>query len=329
MSPKPRHPNPDRSVPGGTPVSRELLLSRLSIVPTVPAPESSPGEIELSVVVVNYRSREVLIECLASLDVDTGGIRRETFVVDNDPSDGTLDVLTKTFPRVRGVANPENVGFARAVNQGIAATTGEYVLLLNPDCFVERGTVAALMGYLRAHPRTAIVGPRLVGREGKLQYSARSFPDHFTLLFNRYSLLTRLFPRNPFSRRYLLSDWDHASVRPVDWVSGACMMVRRAAIAEVGPMDEAYFMFNEDVDWCRSMRQAGWEVVFVPEGVVRHDIGASRRKVAPKVIIERHRGMIHYFHKHHPTHPALAFIADTAIRTRGLMMLLLNALRPR
>ena len=329
MSPKPRHPDRDRSVPGGTPVSRELLLSRLSIVPTVPAPEPSPGEIELSVVIVNYRSRQVLIECLASLDVDTGGIRRETFVVDNDPSDGTLDVLTKTFPRIRGMANPENVGFARAVNQGIAATTGDYVLLLNPDCFVERGTVGALMGYLRTHPRTAIVGPRLVGREGKLQYSARSFPDHFTFLFNRYSLLTRLFPSNPFSRRYLLSDWDHASVRAVDWVSGACMMVRRAAIAEVGPMDEAYFMFNEDVDWCRRMKQAGWEVVFVPEGVVRHDIGASRRKVATKVIVERHRGMIHYFHKHHPTHPVVAFIADTAIRARGLMMLLLNALRPR
>jgi hypothetical protein len=314
---------------GGVPVSREVLLSRLSIVPAVPTPEPSPAEVDLSVIVVNYRSKTVLIECLASLDVDSGGVRRETFVVDNDPADGTLDALARAFPRVRGVANPENVGFARAVNQGIAATSGEFVLIINPDCFVERGTLAALMGYLRAHPRTGVVGPRMVGREGKLQYSARGFPDHLTFLFNRYSLLTRLFPGNPFSRRYLLSDWDHASVRAVDWLSGACLMVRRAAIAEVGPMDEAYFMFNEDVDWCRRMNQAGWGVVFVPEGVVRHDIGASRRKVSPKVIIERHRGMIHYFHKHHSMHPALAFFADTAIRARGLLMLLTNTLRPR
>jgi GT2 family glycosyltransferase len=329
MSPRKGRDRQDTG-PAGTPLAREALLSRLSIVPTeLVAEPTSSDAIELSVVVVNYRSKTVLIECLASLEVDTGGIRRETFVVDNDPEDGALEALARAYPRALGVANPENVGFARAVNQGIAATTGEFVLIINPDCFVERGTVAALMGYLRTHPRTGVVGPRMVGREGKLQYSARGFPDHFTFIFNRYSLLTRLFPHNPFSQRYLLSDWDHRAVRAVDWLSGACLMVRRAAIDEVGPMDEAYFMFNEDVDWCRRMKLAGWEVVYVPEGVVRHDIGASRRKVASKVIIERHRGMIHYFHKHHPTHPLLAFFADTAIRARGLLMLLANAFRPR
>lgn len=283
---------------------------------------------DLSTVIVNYRSRIPLLDCVASLAVDAAGYKHEIVVVDNDPAGGTLEELARRFPKVRGIANAENVGFARAVNQGIAATTGTFVMIVNPDCFVERGSTTALVGYLRAHPRTGVVGPRMIGRDGKLQYSARSFPEPLTFLFNRYSLLTRLFPRNKYSRRYLLSDWDHASVRSVDWLSGACLMVRRSAIEEVGPMDEKYFMFNEDVDWCRRMKLGGWDVVYVPEAMMHHDIGASRRKVAAKVIIERHRGMIHYFHKYHPANPLVRFAADTIIRLRAGLMLAANALRP-
>jgi hypothetical protein len=283
---------------------------------------------DLSTIIVNYKSRRALLDCLGSLELDANAIDREIVVVDNHPADGALDVLKERFPIVRGIANAENVGFARAVNQGIAATTGEFVLILNPDCFIEQGSIAPLMSYLRSHPKVGVVGPRMVGEDGSLQYSARSFPDHFTFLFNRYSLLTQLFPRNRHIRRYLLLDWDHRSVRAVDWLSGACLMVRRTAIDQVGPMDEAYFMFNEDVDWCRRMKQGGWDVVYVPEAVIHHDIGASRRKVSPKVIVERHRGMIHYFHKYHPANPFLTFLADSAIRLRGALMLAANAMKP-
>jgi len=316
---------------GGVPqVTREMLLSRLAIVPTAPpaTPSRSTG-VTLSTIIVNYKSRAALIECIGSLEVDTGGMACETVVVDNESDRDTLAAIERGFPRVRTIANPDNVGFARAVNQGIAATSGEYVLIVNPDCFIERGSIAAMLGYLRAHPRTGVVGPRMIGRDGRLQSSARGFPDHLTFMFTRYSLLTRLFPRNHYSRRYLLSDWDHASVRPVDWLSGACLVVRRAAIDAVGPMDEAYFMFNEDVDWCRRMRAAGWDVVYIPDAVVRHDIGASRRKVPAKLIIERHRGMIHYFHKHHPSNPLVTFFTDTMIRLRAGLMLVANALRLR
>ena len=285
--------------------------------------------IDLATVIVSYRSREPLLECLAALAADVATIPHETVVVDNDPVDDTLDAAARAFPGVRGIANRENVGYARAVNQGLAATSAEFVLVMNPDCVPERGAVPALIHYLRAHPRTAVAGPMILDSDGTLQYSARSFPDHLTFLFNRYSLLTRLFPNNPYSRRYLLTDWDHTSVRDVDWVSGACMLVRRAAIAEVGGMDEAFFMFNEDVDWCRRMKSAGWTVTFVPEARVVHHVGASRSKVAAKVILERHRGMIHYFHKHHPAHPVVAFFADALIMLRAGLMLTANALRPR
>ncbi len=284
---------------------------------------------ELSSVIVNYRSREALRRCLAALEAEGAGLAHEIVVVDNDPGDDAFAPLAREFRQARGIRNHENVGYARAINQGIAATSGEFVLAMNPDCVLERGSLAALIGYLRAHPRAGVVGPMILDSDGSLQYSARSFPDHLTFLFNRYSLLTRLFPRNRFSRRYLLSDWDHASVREVDWLSGACLMVRRAAIAQVGPMDEAYFMFNEDVDWCRRMRLGGWAVVYVPDARVVHQIGASSKRVSAKVIVGRHLGMIHYFHKFHPSHPLMTFLADTLILARAGLMLMANTVRPR
>lgn len=284
---------------------------------------------DLSVVTVNYRSLDPLLECLASIPGAAPGLSVETVVVDNEQGSGVRGVLAQRFPEVRVVENDENVGYARGVNRGIVETRGEYVLVLNPDCELRPGSLRTLVEYLRAHPQAAVAGPKILNPDGTLEYSARSFPTHLTFLFNRYSLLTRLFPDNPFSRRYLLTDWDHASVRAVDWMSGACLLVRRSAIEKVGPMDEAYFMFNEDVDWCRRMKLAGLEVVYVPDAVIVHHVGASKRKVAAKVIYGRHLGMIHYFHKHHPTHPLLAFMADTLIMTRAGLMIVFNALRTR
>jgi GT2 family glycosyltransferase len=284
---------------------------------------------DLSVVTVNYRSLDHLLVCLASIPAAAPGLGVEIVVIDNEQGSGVRAALAARFPQARVLENAENVGYARAVNQGIRASGGEFVLVLNPDCELEPGAVRTLVDYLRAHPRAAVAGPKILNPDGTLEYSARSFPTHLTFLFNRYSLLTRLFPNNPFSRRYLLTDWDHASVRGVDWLSGACLVVRRAAIERVGPMDEAFFMFNEDVDWCRRMKLAGFEVVYVPDAVIVHHVGASRRKVAARVIYGRHVGMIHYFHKHHPTNPLLALLADTLIMTRAGLMIAANALRPR
>ena len=283
----------------------------------------------LSTVTVSYNSRDTLPECLRSLAADARGLAAETWVVDNASADGTLARIAEEFPDVRRIANQENVGFARGVNQGIAATTGEFVLVMNPDCVIRPGAVPKLIEYLQTHPGTAVVGPRLEGVDGVLEYSARAFPDPMAFFFNRYSLLTRLFPNNRYSRRYLMSDWDHASVREVDWLSGAFLLVRRTAIERVGPMDETFFMFNEDVDWCRRMKLAGLGVVYVPDAVVVHHVGASRKKVAAKVIVERHRGMIHYFNKHHPANLLVQTMAASAIWMRAGAMLVRNALRTR
>jgi N-acetylglucosaminyl-diphospho-decaprenol L-rhamnosyltransferase len=284
---------------------------------------------DLSTVIVHYRSLDSLPSCLSALAAATRGTDSETVVVDNASGDQVEAWLSREQPGVRLISNSENVGYARAVNQGIAATTGAFVLVMNPDCFLEEHAVQRMIAYAREHPRVGIVGPQLLTADGALEYSARAFPDGLSFLFNRYSLLTRWFPRNRFSRRYLLSDWDHRTARDVDWISGACMLTRRAAIDAVGAMDDGFFMFNEDVDWCRRMGQAGWTVSYVPDARAVHHVGASRGRVSNRVILERHRGMIRYFHKHHPTHPALAAVADAFILLRAGFMMTANALKPR
>jgi GT2 family glycosyltransferase len=282
---------------------------------------------DLSVVVVTYQSRPHIAECLHALDRARSGLAMEVLVVDNASADGTLDEVRAQAPWARIVETGDNLGYAKAVNRGTRESSGEFVLVLNPDCNVGEGALTALHAWMRAHPRCGIAGPLIRNPDGSVEMSARSFPGPSTFLFNRYSLATLLWPGNPWSRRYLLSDWDHASPRSVDWVSGACMYVRRAAIAQAGGMDEAYFMFNEDVDWCHAMKDAGWSVDFVSDAAVVHAVGASRKRVAPRVILERHRGMLHYFRKHHRANPVTDAVVAAAIMLRARLLLLANGWR--
>ena len=286
---------------------------------------------DLSVVVVTYRSKDHILACLRSLatgararDAGSGSLTWECVVVDNDSHDGTPELVEREAPGTRVVRSGANIGYARAVNRGIAETTGAFVLVSNPDCVWSEGSIHELASWLESHARCGIAAPRIVNPDGSLEYSARSYPGPFVLLFNRYSLLTRLWPGNPWTRRYLLTDWDHRTARSVDWASGAALLVRRAAAAEVGGMDEAFFMFNEDVDWCRRMNLAGWSVDYVPGAETVHHIGASHGEVSNRVILERHRGMIHYYRKHHPVPAPLDALAAFVVMARARLLVLLN-----
>jgi GT2 family glycosyltransferase len=286
---------------------------------------------DLSVVVITYQSRDHILACLRSLDAgmraDEGRgspLAWECVVMDNDSRDGTPELVEREAPWARTIRTGANLGYAKAVNRGIAATQGTFVLVLNPDCVWSPGAIHALATWLATHPRCGIAAPRILNSDGSLEYSVRAYPDSFTFLFNRYSLPTRLWPRNPWTRRYLLLDWDHATSRSVDWVSGAAMLARRAAIDVVGPMDEAFFMFNEDVDWCRRMNEAGWSVDYVPAASVVHHIGASKGGVSNRVILERHRGMIHYFRKHHRRPAVIDAVAAFLIMARARLLVLFN-----
>jgi GT2 family glycosyltransferase len=282
---------------------------------------------DLSVVVVTYFSRPHIAECLRALECAKGDLAMEVLVVDNASADGTLDEVRAVAPWARIIETGDNLGYAKAVNIGIRASSGEFVLVLNPDCNVGEDALRVLHAWMRAHPRCGIAGPLIRNPDGSLEMSARSFPGPATFLFNRYSLPTLLWPGNPWSRAYLLSDWDHSSDRTVDWVCGACMYVRRAAIDKSGGMDETYFMFNEDVDWCHAIGNEGWSVDFVAAAHVMHAIGASRKRVAPRVIVERHRGMVHYFRKYHRPNPLLLAIVRIAVAVRARLMLIQNTWR--
>jgi hypothetical protein len=192
---------------------------------------------------------------------------------------------------------------------------------------VHEGAVARLVGYLDAHPEVGAVGARLLESDGRLQYSCRRFPGYFTIFFGRYALLTRLFPGNAASRDYLYLDWDHGSAREVDWVSGACLMVRGTVVETVGAFDDGYFLFVEDMDWCRRIRDTGWAVAYVPDAVVTHHIGASRGAVPPRIVWARHRGMLRYVRKHFAAPAPLRWLVAAALTGRAGLLVAGNLLR--
>jgi GT2 family glycosyltransferase len=219
----------------------------------------------LSIIIVNFNTRVLLRRCLESVERNLTNVEHEVCVVDNGSRDGSVDDLTSRFPRVVVDRRSENVGFARGVNAGLALTRGDLVMWLNPDAEILNGGVENLIRFFTENRAAGVVGPRILSPDGSVQLSCRSWPSYGTALFNRYSLLTRFFPNNPHSRGYLASDWDHTSTREVDWVSGCCLLHRRQVAAEIGGLDEAFFMYCEDVDFCRRARCAGWAVVYNPD----------------------------------------------------------------
>src|SRR6266481_5287462 len=218
---------------------------------------------DLSVIIVSFNSAGLIERCLASVDTCLRGVTHEICVVDNASSDQPLDLARRGAPGARIIASRENLGFAAGVNRGIAATTGRYVLWLNPDAELLDGGAGELIEYCDRHPGVGILGPQLVDPSGRVQLSCRSFPSYRTALFHRYSLLTRTFPNNPGSRDYLMSDWDHRTVREVDWVSGACLLHRRSVLDDIGGLDERFFMYCEDVDFCLLASLPLWALIAI------------------------------------------------------------------
>jgi GT2 family glycosyltransferase len=281
---------------------------------------------DYTAVIVSYHSEPLLAECLSSLAAlgSSGGL--EVIVVDNSATLGKRG-FTERFPWVRFLENPRNVGFARASNQGLRLAAGRHLLLLNPDTRVHPGAMQALVRYLDRHPHVGAVGPRLLNGDGTLQHSCRRFPGLLTAFFGRYSLLTRLFPANSISRDFLYLDWDHEDVRVVDWVTGACLMVRREVVEAVGLLDEGYFLFIEDTDWCRRIRDAGWDIAYVSNAVVTHQIGVSRGPASPRVVWARHASMFRYLRKHLTRSFPLLTIAGAGLLVRAALLILSSGVR--
>ena len=253
---------------------------------------------ELSIVTVSYNGRDYLRRCLRSLLEHTRGLEYEVVVVDNASQDGSADMVAAEFPSVRLLRRPSNAGLSTALNQGIRLSGGEMTVLLNPDVELRDNPFPAMARYLRDHPGVGILGPRILDDDGSLQLSCRRFPTFSVVFFNRYSLLTRLLPRNPISTRYLMTDFDHSGTAEVDWLSLACWMAPRRLFDEVGFLDEGYFLYNEDVDFCQRVHRAGRKVVYFPEVSVVHRIGGSTSTIPNRSVVERHRSMWRYYRKY-------------------------------
>lgn len=240
----------------------------------------APGTLEppdVTVIVVNWNVRELLQRCLESVKTHTrryGHPRLHTIVIDNASSDGSAEMVRSRFPEATLVINLDNVGFGRAVNQAIAMATGRYCLLLNPDAEVLDSAIAAMTAYLDNHSEVGLVGPQLLNPDRTAQSSLRRFPTRRTA-FVESTVLQRYLPRARVLQRYYCEDLAPNQVHEVDWLVGACLLVRRATIQEVGGLDETFFMYSEEMEWCHRIKRAGWKVVYLPVPQVVHHHGQS------------------------------------------------------
>ncbi len=247
---------------------------------------------DLSVVIVNWNTKEHLLGCLSSFIQRKEEYLQEVIVIDNGSQDESVAEVKRLFPEVVLIENGQNLGFAKAVNQGLRIAKGKYLLLLNPDTLIKNSTVQELITFMECHPKAGVAGSQLLNQDGSKQNSIANYPSLVTELFNK-SLLRWLWPE-----RFPGKGREYTQPIEVDSVIGACMMVRREAIEQVGLLDEDYFLFLEETDWCYRMKKAGWKVYHVPHAEVYHFQGKSAEKDKKRAKVEYYRSRYIFFKKH-------------------------------
>jgi N-acetylglucosaminyl-diphospho-decaprenol L-rhamnosyltransferase len=276
---------------------------------------SGPGA-----VVVNFNAGAHLVACIRSLRAE--GID-QVVVVDNASRDGSLEAAVAADPRIEVLQTGSNLGFGRAVNRGAARVDGD-VLVINPDAVAEPGLVKALEAVLEQEADVGIVGPRVENPDGTLYPSARTFPALGDAM--GHAFIGLVAPRNRFTRRYRMLDWDHAAATRVDWVSGACMLVRRQCFDDLKGFDEAFFMYLEDVDLCWRAHRAGWAVAYEPAGRVIHVQGVSTDLTPHRMIAQHHRALFQFWWRTTPA-PRRLLLAPLVLPGLVLRTVLASAQR--
>jgi N-acetylglucosaminyl-diphospho-decaprenol L-rhamnosyltransferase len=253
-------------------------------------------EISLSIIIVNWNVRELLAACLKSLQEEFSAypdVTAETIVVDNYSTDGSQEMLRSCYPWVMLIENSENVGFARANNQGLRLSQGRYVLMLNPDTEVRPGALKHLLEFMESHPQAGMASARLLNSDGTLQascYRKANLWREFLDLFHLDSYL--------IGGSYRMNNWDLSEPREVDSLLGACMLMPRHVVESVGYFDERFFMYSEEVDLCYRVREAGWRIYWVPSAQVVHHWGGSSKQVADKTFHQLYQAKLRYYGKH-------------------------------
>ncbi len=254
-------------------------------------------------VIVNWNTRGYLERCLSALSDHRGQFSLEVWVVDNASTDDSVAYLQQHHPYVKLIHNSENVGFSRANNQAIRQSLSEFVLLLNSDAFLLDGALDRLMSVLRQHPKTGVVGAQLLYEDRRLQRSCYSFPDLATELWQTL-WLDRVFPKSTIFGKYLMTYWEMNDLREVDWLMGACVMIRKQALNEVGLFDESFFMYSEETDLCYRMHEGDWEILYVPEAQCIHIWGGSSRQLKKETLVRLYQSRVKFFRKHYGAVPA-------------------------
>jgi GT2 family glycosyltransferase len=252
--------------------------------------------LDLSIIVVSYNTKTVTLRCLEAIFADLPRLSNEVIVVDNASTDGSADAIRQSYPSVRVVSNSQNIGFAAGNNLGMKNAVGRCFLLINSDAFVQPGAVKAMMDFLAANSDVALVGPRILNADGSLQRSCFRFPSPGR------AWVENLWISAPFGPDSVLGDyrrWPHDREQEVDWVIGACFMVRREVYQQIGGFDERFFMYAEETDWQLRMRQAGWKIGFTPLARVIHLGGASGAAEKPKINRHFFDSLDYYEVKHH------------------------------
>lgn len=253
---------------------------------------------ECDIIIVNYNSTAYLRECLRSTYAGMAGLSANVFVVDNASADN-VDIIKEEFPAVNLLKITKNIGYAGAVNRCLPRCAAPFVLVMNPDISVNPGCLQSIIKYMHENEDVAIVGPKVIDCNNTVQGSARSFPTPLTALFGRSSFLTKILPDNRISCRNILTGAaGKLQAVDVDWVSGAFMGVRKSAIDKVGPMDERFFLYWEDADWCKRMSLAGWRVVYYPGASIVHYSGCSSKNHFLKSVVEFHKSAFRLFCKY-------------------------------
>lgn len=252
--------------------------------------------VDLSICIVNWNTETQLRECLRSLYAGTEAISFEIFVIDNASSDGSVEMVRTLFPEVFLLANQRNRGFAAANNQAIRLATGRYVILLNPDTVIHRGALETMVQFMDGRPEAGVIGCKLLNADGSIQHSIRRFPT-FSVALHDSTILGRL---SVFRERVLdfkMKDFTFDSVTEVDATCGAALLVRKDLLGDVGPLDEGYFIFIEELDLCRRIRARGHKIYFVPDAVITHLGGESRRQNPNELVMVGQRSLMRYFTK--------------------------------
>jgi len=264
----------------------------------LPPHTSSPGDLTLSVAIVNWNTRQMLLDALDSIYSAPPSFPFEVIVVDNASADGSAAAVAEQFPQVVLIANTDNTGYAEGNNQAIKTAKSAYILLLNPDVLLPAGGLEKAVEFMEAHSDTGALGVRQVHPDGKLQRSVRGFPTPVTVLWELLAL-SRFFPNSRLFGAYRMTWFDYAHVAEVDQPMGTFLLMRRTVVEQVGMLDEAFPIFFNEVDWCLRCKRAGWKIYFTPDVQIVHYGGASTTQVGAAMAWESRRGLLKFYAKHY------------------------------